>query len=37
MLIVKNVTEAEAGGLRRIIEQQANKIVELENKIRALE
>ena len=37
MLIAKNVTKAEADGLRRIIEQQANEIVELENKIRVLE
>ena len=37
MLIVENVTEAEADGLRRIIEQQANVIVELETKIRVLE
>ena len=37
MLIVENVTEAEADGLRRIIEQQANEIVELENKVRVLE
>ena len=37
MLIVENVTEAEADGLRRITEQQANEIVELENKIRVLE
>ena len=37
MLIVKNVTEAEADGLHRIIEQQANGIVELQNKIRVLE
>ena len=37
MLIVENFTEAEADGLRRIIEQQANEIVELENKVRALE
>ena len=29
MLIVENVTEAEADGLCRIIEQQANEIVEL--------
>ena len=36
MLIVENVTEA-ADGLRRIIEQQANEIVELQNKIRVLE
>ena len=37
MLIVENVTEAEDDGLRRIIKQQANEIVELENKIRVLE
>ena len=37
MLIVENVTEAEADGLPRIIEQQANEIVELENKISVLE
>ena len=37
MLIVENVTEAEADGLRQIIKQQANEIVELENKIRVLE
>ena len=37
MLIVENVTEAEADGLCRIIAQQANEIVELENKIRVLE
>ena len=37
MLIVENVTEAEADGLHQIIEQQANEIVELENKIRVLE
>ena len=37
MLIVENVTEAEADGLRQIIEQQAHEIVELENKIRVLE
>ena len=36
MLIVKNVTEAEADGLRQIIEQQANEIVEIENNIRVL-
>ena len=36
MLIVDNVTEAEADGLRWIIEQQANETVELENKIRVL-
>ena len=33
MLIVENVTEAEADGLRRIIEQQANEIVELETRL----
>ena len=37
MLIVKNVTETEADGLRWIIVRQANEIVELENKIRVLE
>ena len=37
MLIVENVTEVEADGLRRIIKQQANKIVQLQNKIRVLE
>ena len=37
MLIVKNVNETEADGLRRIIEQQVNEIVELENKIRVFE
>ena len=37
MLIVENVTETEADGLRRIIEQQASEIVKLENKIRFLE
>ena len=37
MLIVENVTEAEADGLLRIIEQQENEIVELQNKIRVLE
>ena len=37
MLIVENVTEAKADGLPRIIEQQANEIVELENKIGVLE
>ena len=36
MLIVENVTEAEADGLRRLIKQQANEIVEIENKIRDL-
>ena len=36
-LIVENVTETEADALRRIIEQQANEIVELQNKIRVLE
>ncbi len=36
MLIDENVTEAEADGLRWIIEQQANEIV-VENKIRILE
>ena len=35
--IVENVTETEADGLRRMIEQQANEIVELQNKIRVLE
>ena len=37
MLIVENVTEAEADGLRWVIEQRANEIVELQNKIRLLE
>ena len=37
MLIVENVTETEADGLRRIIEQQSNEIVELEYKIRVLQ
>ena len=37
MLIVENVNETEADGLHRIIEQQANEIVELGNKIRVLE
>ena len=37
MWIVKNVTETEAHGLCRIIEQQANEIVDIENKIRVLE
>ncbi len=37
MLIVKNVTETEADGLHQIIEQQANEIVKLENKVRVLE
>ena len=37
MLIVEKVTEAEADGLCRIIEQQANEIVELQNKIKVLE
>ena len=37
MLIVGNVTETEADGLRRIIEQQANETVELVNKIRVLQ
>ena len=36
-LIVENVTETEADALRWIIEQQANEIVELQNKIRVLE
>ena len=35
MLIVENVTDAD--GLCRIIEQQANEIVELQNKVRVLE
>ena len=34
--IAENVTETEADGLRRIIEQQANEIVELQDKIRVL-
>ena len=33
MLIVENVTEAEADGLHWIIEQQANKILELETRL----
>ena len=33
MLIVENVTEAEADGLRQIIKQQANEIVELETRL----
>ena len=33
MMIVENVTETEADGLRRKIEQQANKIVELETRL----
>ena len=37
MLIVENVIEAEADGLRRITEQQENEIVELENNVRVLE
>ena len=37
MLIVENVTEAEPDGLCRIIEQQANEIVKLQNNIRVLE
>ena len=37
MLIVGNVTETEADALCRIIEQQANEIVELQNKIRVFE
>ena len=35
--IVENVTETEADGLRRIIENQANEIVKLQNNIRVLE
>ena len=37
MLIVENVTEAEADGLCQIIEQQANEIAELQKRIRVLE
>ena len=37
MSIVENVTEAEVDSLRRIIIQQANKIVALQNKIRVRE
>ena len=36
MLFVENDTDAEADGLRQIIEKQANEIVKLENKIRVL-